>query len=251
MNTKTEKSTASVQITEAFLSLRNDEQAAHLMRFFKTAPGQYGEGDKFLGIRVPVTRSLAKKFSNDVTLHDCDILLGSEWHEIRLVALLLMIKLAQKCAKARDLEGLKQIIGLYDRRLERVNNWDLVDLSVRDLMGIYWKCTKDDYEARRLFLSRWATSGHLWRERAAMVSVYPLLRMGSLDETFWLAEHFINHRHDLMHKAVGWMLREAGKVDRDALRQFLNSFCTQLPRPTLRYAIEHFSPDEREIYMKQ
>ncbi|CAK7034166.1 MAG: hypothetical protein DELT_00490 [Desulfovibrio sp.] len=219
------------------------------MRFFKTGQGQYGEGDLFLGIKVPVVRSTVKPFQEQATPADCNALLDSEWHEIRLAALLLMVNRAKRLAKQNDRHGLQELVELYDRRLDRINNWDLVDLSVRDIMGAYWKSTGADAEERRRFLTSWATSGHLWRERSAMVSVYALQRMGSLDETFWLAEHFINHRHDLMHKAVGWMLREAGKIDRDALRRFLAAFHKQLPRMALRYAIEHMSQEERQKWM--
>ncbi len=237
------------QVTQTLLALKDDEQADHLMRFFKTGPGQYGEGDRFLGIKVPAVRSSIKPYRGEVVLADCDALLDSEWHEIRLEGLLLMVSLAQRFAKQNDRHGLQEVVELYDRRLGRVNNWDLVDMSVRDIMAAYWKCTGADAEERRRFLTAWATNGHLWSERSAMVSVYALQRMGSLDETFWLAEHFIDHRHDLMHKATGWMLREAGKIDRDALRRFLAVFHKRLPRTALRYAIEHMTPEERQKWM--
>lgn len=237
------------QVTTTLLGLRDDAQAAHLMRFFKTGPGQYGEGDQFLGIKVPVTRSVIKPHRTTATPADCNTLLDSEWHEVRLAGLLLMTGIAHSLAKRHDRRSLQELVDLYDRRLDRVNNWDLVDLSVRDIMGAYWKCTGADAEERRAFLGHWATSGHLWSERSAMVSTYSLQRMGSLDETFWLAEHFIEHRHDLIHKAVGWMLREAGKIDREALRRFLATFHKRLPRTALRYAIEHMAPEERQKWM--
>jgi Predicted DNA alkylation repair enzyme len=237
------------EITNIFLALRDEAQAAHLMRFFKTGPGQYGEGDRFLGIKVPVTRSHIKQYRENVTLAECDALLDSEWHEIRLAALLLMATLAKRFARQREQQCLQELVTLYDKRLERANNWDLIDMSVRDIMGAYWQCTNADSAERRRFLTTWATSGNLWRERAAMVSVNALQRMGSLDETFWLAEHFIHHRHDLMHKAVGWMLREAGKCDIGALRCFLASFHKCLPRTALRYAIEHMDQEERKKWM--
>ena len=237
------------EITTIFLSLRDDTQAAHLMGFFKTGRGQYGEGDRFLGIKVPVTRSQIKQYREKVTLADCDALLDSEWHEIRLAALLLMVSLAKQFAKQEDQQNIQKLVALYDKRLDRANNWDLIDLSVHDIMGAYWQCTSANSAERRRFLTAWETSGNLWRERAAMVSVNALQRMGSLDETFWLAEHFINHRHDLMHKAVGWMLREAGKRDMEALRCFLATFHKKLPRTALRYAIEHMDQEERKKWM--
>ena len=238
-----------MRIADAFLTRRDDEQAAHLMRFFKTGQGQYGEGDRFLGIKVPVVRDLIKPYRGQVALTDCDVLLDSAWHEIRLAALLLMVDRSKRLAKQDDRPGLQELVELYDRRLDRVNNWDLVDMSVRDIMGAYWQCTHADVKERRRFLTVWATSGNLWRERAAMVSVYALQRMGSLDETFWLAEHFMHHRHDLMHKATGWMLREAGKIDVAALRHFLATFHKRLPRTALRYAIEHMPQEERRKWM--
>ncbi len=239
------------KLTREFLSRKNNAQAAHLMRFFKTGPGQYGEGDRFLGIKVPVTRSLVKSCVTEATLADCDVLLDSEWHEIRLAALLLMIGMAKRLVKQNDKPALKEVVDLYDRRLERANNWDLIDLSVRDIMGAYWQCNATGARERRRFLKTWAESGNLWRERAAMVSVWALQRMNSLEETFWLAEHFRDHPHDLMHKAVGWMLREAGKIDREALRGFLAAFHAKLPRTALRYAIEHMDANERRRWMER
>ena len=237
-------------LVKEFLAHRDDEQAAHLMRFFKTGPGQYGEGDRFLGIKVPVTRSLIKPYRGAASLADCEILLASEWHEIRLAALLLMVDMAKYLAKRQEEDSLRKLVELYDNRLERANNWDLIDLSVRDIMGAYWQCAGTGLKERRRFLKGWADSGSLWRERAAMVSTWATQRMGSLDETFWLAEYFLEHRHDLMHKAVGWMLREAGKIDREALRGFLTKFHRRLPRTALRYAIEHMDAAERAKWMK-
>ena len=237
-------------LMKEFLAHRDDEQAAHLMRFFKTGPGQYGEGDRFLGIKVPVTRSLIKPYRNEASLTDCDALLDSEWHEIRLAGLLLMVDMAKRLAKRKERDSLQALVTLYDNRLERANNWDLIDLSVRDIMGACWQCNETGSRERRRFLKTWADSGNLWRERAAMVSTWATQRLGSLDETFWLAEYFIEHSHDLMHKAVGWMLREAGKIDREALRGFLATFHKRLPRTALRYAIEHMDVGERKKWMK-
>ena len=239
------------QLTGEFLALRDDAQAAHLMRFFKTGPGQYGEGDRFIGIKVPVTRSLVKPYINIATLADCDALLDSEWHEIRLAALLLMVGMAKRRAKQNEKAALRELVDFYDRKLERANNWDLIDLSVRDIMGAHWRRNETGARERRRFLKAWADSGNLWRERAAMVSTWSLLRMGSFGETFWLAERFIEHPHDLMHKAVGWMLREAGAIDREALRDFLTTFHKRLPRTALRYAIEHMEPKERRKWMEK
>ncbi len=242
---------AAAQLTDELLARKDDAQAAHLMRFFKTGAGQYGEGDRFIGIKVPVTRGLVKPYLGVATLEDCDALLDSEWHEIRLAALFLMVGMAKRLAKRSEKAALGELVDFYDRRLERANNWDLIDLSVRDIMGAYWRCDETSERERRRFLKAWADSGNLWRERAAMVSTWTLLRLGSFGETFWLAERFIGHPHDLMHKAVGWMLREAGAIDREALRGFLAEFHKRLPRTALRYAIEHMEPNERRKWMEK
>jgi 3-methyladenine DNA glycosylase AlkD len=240
---------SSTELVELFLKAANPEKARHLMRFFKTGIGQYGHGDQFLGLPVPLTRSLIKPFTEKFSLPQYSNLLDSPWHEIRLAALLLMVDSANRMLKQRDLPGLTKLVSLYDQRLERANNWDLIDLSVYNIMGAYWNCADTQPDERRRFLKQWAHSGNLWRERAAMVSTLALIRKGSLDDTFWLAEYFISHPHDLMHKASGWMLREAGKKNLDALRGFLAKFHGHLPRTALRYAIERMEPAERKKWM--
>jgi 3-methyladenine DNA glycosylase AlkD len=237
------------EMLQAFKERQNPPQAAHLARFFKTCPGQYGEGDRFLGLKVPITRELIKPYGGKLSLIDYAALLRSEWHEVRLGTLLLMCDHAKRLAKAADTGRMKTLMVVYDQNLERANNWDLVDLSVRDMVESYWKTMKSSNEEIRGILLSWADSGSLWRERSAMVATYARQRMGSLDETFWLAERFINHPHDLMHKASGWMLREAGKRDVEALRVFLSKFHRQLPRTALRYAIERLDADERARWM--
>jgi 3-methyladenine DNA glycosylase AlkD len=229
----------------------NPEKARHLMRFFKTGPGQYGHGDQFLGLAVPLTRSLSKPFRGKFALSDFDPLLDSPWHEIRLAALFLMADSAKQMLKRNEPAGLRQLVAYYDKRLERANNWDLIDLSAYGIMGAYWQCANTAAGERRSFLKSWADSGNLWRERAAVVSTYALIRLGSLEETFWLAEYFISHPHDLIHKATGWMLREAGKKNLEALRDFLEVFHQRLPRTTLRYAVERMERHEREKWMKK
>jgi 3-methyladenine DNA glycosylase AlkD len=242
---------AAQQLQDIFMARADADKARHLMRFFKTGPGQYGHGDKFLGLPVPATRALLKPFKGKLDLSGFDLLLDSPWHEIRLASLLLMVEAAHTLRKANDLPGLQSLAELYDRRLERANNWDLVDLSVYHIMGAYWQCAKTPPEARRRFLKGWADSGKLWRERAAVVSTYALIRLGSLKETFWLAEYFIGHPHDLLHKATGWMLREAGKKNPAALRAFLAQFHQRLPRTALRYALERMEPQERKLWMER
>jgi 3-methyladenine DNA glycosylase AlkD len=237
------------KLLQEFKSRQNPAQAAHLMRFFKTGPGQYGEGDRFLGLKVPITRALSKPYRGRLSLADYAIFLASEWHEVRLGALLLMGDQADALSKTGDAGRLHKLAAFYDQHLERANNWDLVDLSVCEILGPYWATAKPSNREIRDFLMTWADSGNLWRERAAMVATHSMQRMGSLDETFWLVERFISHSHDLMHKACGWMLREAGKRDVEALRAFLAKFHQQLPRTALRYAIEHMDSDERKKWM--
>jgi len=240
-----------VELIALFTGAANPERARNLMRFFKTGPGQYGYGDQFLGLTVPLTRSLIKPFMGKLTLSECSALLDSPWHEIRLAALLIIADSAKRMLKRRDLAGLTELVALYDQRLERANNWDLIDVSVYTIMGAYWQCADINSDDRRRFLKKWADSGNLWRERAAMISTLALIRRGILEDTFWLAEHFINHPHDLMHKASGWMLREAGKKDLDALRGFLAAFHRRLPRTALRYAIERMESAERKKWMEK
>lgn len=242
---------AAAALAREFEARRDPEQAAHLLRFFKTGPGQYGEGDRFLGLKVPVTRTLIKPYRNTIGLEGLAWLLDSEWHEIRLAALLLMGDQAERLARSGDAAGVAAIVSLYDAKLEQANNWDLVDLSVNEILGPHWRVAATPRRDVRLFLSAWADSGVLWRERAAMVGTLARQRAGCLGETFWLAERFISHRHDLMHKACGWMLREAGKRDLDALRAFLAAFGRRLPRTALRYAIERMDTEERKRWMRR
>jgi 3-methyladenine DNA glycosylase AlkD len=240
------------ELTAIFLEAADPEKARHLMRFFKTGVGQYGHGDQFLGLpSVSFVRGQVKVFAGKLTLPDCSRLLDSPWHEIRMAALQVMVELSKRMLKKRDLEGLTVLAALYDDRLERANNWDLIDVSAPGIMGAYWICADAKADERRLFLKKWADSGNLWRERASIVSTLALIRRDILEETFWLSEYFIGHPHDLMHKACGWMLREAGKKDLDALRKFLAVFHKRLPRTALRYAIERMEHAERKKWMEK
>ncbi|MDR2801075.1 MAG: DNA alkylation repair protein [Desulfovibrio sp.] len=241
--------TAAQELQDIFAARADADKARHLMRFFKTGVGQYGYGDKFLGLPVPAIRSLIKPCKGKLGFSDFALLLESPWHEIRLAALLLMVEAANTMLKAKDPLKLQTLVEFYDRRLERADNWDLIDLSVYNIMGAYWQCVETPPDERRRFLKVWADSGNLWRERAAVVATNALIRIGSLSETFWLAEYFIGHPHDLIHKATGWMLRETGKKNLDALRAFLAKFHKRLPRTALRYAIERMDPKERKEWM--
>lgn len=212
-------------------------------RFFKAFPGGYGEGDQFLGITVPVIRRVAKEYRG-ATIGEINSLLDSPWHEVRLVGGIIM---AEQYKRAKKDETLRQALyDLYLRRTDAMNNWDLVDLSCRDVVGQYLL----DHPDQRVTLQTLAKSSNIWERRIAMVSTWQFIRMDQLDETFQVATVLLGDKHDLIHKAVGWMLREAGKKDEARLKQYLTDHIRQLPRTSLRYAIERLSPDERAHFMK-
>lgn len=229
-------------------SLHNDAQARHLMRFFKTGKGQYGEGDIFLGIKVPTTRAIVKKYRNSIKLNDIAPLLASPYHEIRLAGFLLLVELFQQAAKHHDSEVQNTIVEYYLSVIDRGNNWDLVDLVAYKILGS-WLINKAD---ERDILDRLAAmDGQLWHQRVSIVSTLALIRNGEFDDTFRIVTTLLTHRHDLIHKASGWMLREVGKHGgKTQLMAFLNRHASTMPRTMLRYAIEHFSPEERAHYMR-
>lgn len=222
-------------------SVGSAEKAVHLSRFFKTAPGQYGEGDLFLGVVVPQTRSIAKE-NKTASLEELQKLLDSPWHEARLCALLILVLRYKDRKTTQEERG--NIYRFYLKNTRRCNNWDLVDLSCRDIVGEYL-VDKD-----RSPLYQLAESENLWEQRIAVVSTWAFIRRSDFTDILTLAEYFITHKHDLMHKAVGWMLREVGKKDRDTLTDFLERFATRLPRTSLRYAIEHYPEDQRQYFLK-
>ena len=212
--------------------------AAFALRFFKTGPGQYGEGDRFLGLRVPQVRTIAKECAA-LPLAELQRLLGSPWHEARLLALLIMVRQYERGGVA-DRAALH---GLYLANTAHINNWDLVDASAACLVGRHF----DGRHPRRLL--RLARSTLLWERRIAIVATFHTIRQGRLDDTFTVAAALRDDGHDLIHKAVGWMLREAGKRDQAALERFLDMHAAQMPRTMLRYAIERFPPSLRRRYM--
>lgn len=212
----------------------------YLPRFFKTGKGQYGEGDKFLGVVVPHTRLVARKYKNE-PFEVMAELLQSEWHECRLCALLMMVERFKKC----DEIGRKEIYQFYLSQTERINNWDLVDLSAPYIVGEYLKDkSRDD-------LYRLADSSLLWEQRIAVVATVTLIRNNDFIDILRLSERLLNHEHDLMRKALGWMLREMGKRNKDLLVQFLDRFHKEMPRTMLRYSIEKMTGEERKHYMKR
>lgn len=212
----------------------------YLPRFFKTGKGQYGEGDKFLGVVVPHTRLVARKYK-DEPFEVVAELLQSEWHECRLCALLMMVEGFKKC----DEIGRKEIYQFYLSQTERINNWDLVDLSAPYIVGEFLK------DKSRGDLYRLAESSLLWEQRIAVVATVTLIRSNDFIDILRLSERLLNHEHDLMRKAVGWMLREMGKRNKDLLVQFLDRFHKEMPRTMLRYSIEKMTGEERKHYMKR
>lgn len=226
-------------ILDELAALGNEEKRRVLSGFFKTGEGQYGYGDKFLGIPVPLTRTVAKRHKA-APLSVAVGLLQAEWHEARLCGLLIMV---EKMKKARGEEA-KQLFDTYLANTARVNNWDLVDLSAPQVVGVFLKDKPHD------ILYELADSPLLWDNRIAIVSTYAFIKDGRLDDTFTLAVRLMGHKHELMHKAVGWMLREAGKRDFARLRDFVYEYYAKMPRTMLRYAIEKFPEDERKRILK-
>ena len=220
--------------------LKNPAKAQIFKRFFKTGKGEYGEGDEFLGLTVPQVHQLVKKY-RDLPLADIQKLLDSKIHEFRLTGLLIMVA---KTVKAEENEKMK-IINLYLANVRYVNNWDLVDLSAPKILGSFL-LDKD-----RALLYKLADSESLWERRIAIVSTFAFLRNGELKDTIALAEKLLNDKHDLIHKAVGWALREVGKKDQVVLEKFLNIHYRQMPRTMLRYAIEKMDERKRKYYLKK
>lgn len=224
--------------------LKNSSKTVVLQRFFKTGPGQYGEGDIFWGLNVPDCRSLAKKYA-DLKIADILKILKSEVHEIRLTALLIMVERYQK---AESLKERGKIVNIYLKNNRYINNWDLVDLSVYKILGDYLLVSGEE----KTVLNKLVVSKNLWERRMAMVATYAFIKAGREEIAYQIAEKLLGDKHDLMHKAVGWMLREAGKRgDSLKLRQFLDGHIKGMPRTTLRYAIEHFPEKERQVYLKK
>jgi 3-methyladenine DNA glycosylase AlkD len=219
--------------------LSDPAKAEFLSRFFKTLPGGYAEGDVFVGVSVPNARAVARKYQ-DLPTAQMKHLLRSGIHEHRLTALLILV---DKFTTA-DAAGREKIVHFYLDNLKYVNNWDLVDMSADKILGAYL------FDKDRSVLYELCDSGNLWSQRVSIMSTFFFIRKGQFDDTFRLAERLLNHAHDLIHKATGWMLRETGKRDKKAEERFLKRYYKAMPRTMLRYAIEKFSPEERARYLK-
>lgn len=240
-------------------SLQDDEQRKILMGFFKTGPGEYGEGDEFLGLKVPQTREVVKAVAKDFPLDQVPELLMNHWHEVRLCGFLILVSKFEKLSVKRlenDQSAIRkrdEILKLYLKYAEKANNWDLVDLSVHKILG-HWlllPSTLGDKDYKIKVLDELAQSDNLWKQRMSMVCSWRTSQMGDPSWCLRYAEIHLHHPHDLMHKAVGWMLREMGKrVDMDLLRDFLHQHVHEMPRTMLRYAIEKMPERERQYWMK-
>lgn len=218
-----------------------------LARFFKTAPGQYGFGDKFLGIKVPTVREVVKNQWQNASFEDLEECVTSEYHEMRLAALLTLVQVFKHAKKDERLQ--KQCIDFYLAHTQYINNWDLVDLSCYELLGS-WLLDKD----RKLLYDLADNGKTIWEQRIGMVSTMQFLRHGELDDTYNIAEIFLEKPkplHDLLQKAVGWLLREAGKRDEKCLKDYLSTRYKTMPRTMLRYAIEKFPENDRKSYLEK
>ena len=223
-----------------FQKLRNPQKAKILSRFFKTGKGEYGEGDIFLGITVPQTRAIAKKYTH-LNLKDLEKLLSSKIHEYRLIALLILIENYKKAS----IENKNLIFNFYIKNTKFINNWDLVDLSAPHIVGNFL-LDKD-----KSILYNLAKSSNLWEKRIAIISTYAFIRLYKFKHTLKISEILMNDNHDLIHKAVGWMLREVGKRNKDVEEKFLNQHYKKMPRIMLRYAIEKFDNNKRKKYLER
>jgi 3-methyladenine DNA glycosylase AlkD len=228
-------------LKQALLELKNPERAIQSARFFKTGKGEYGEGDIFIGLSNPQVKALVKEHWKFTNMADVQELINDKIHELRFAALLVLVAQFSKSSPVQQ----SAIIKFYLKNICQINNWDLVDCSAYKLLGKFL-LHKD-----RKILYDLAESKHLWSERVAVVACFELIRNGQFSDVFNLCEKFLSHKHDLMHKACGWMLREVGKRDELALEEFLDEHLSKMPRTMLRYAIERMEEGKRLGYLRK
>ncbi len=219
----------------------NPEKAIILQRFFKTGIGEYGEGDIFLGIVMPEIRIIAKKY-RDLDFEGIQKLIYHSYHEVRMCGFLILVYQYQYTKSPIDHQKLYEF---YLTHAKQANNWDLVDVTCRDVIGS-WLLEQND----RSVLDSLARSSNLWVQRISIISTWAFIRKSQLEDTLRISRILLSHPHDLIHKAVGWMLREVGKKDRNTLLSFLDRYGSEMSRTTLRYAIERLSPDLRNFYLR-
>ena len=222
----------------------NKDKAHTLQYFFKTGKGQYGEGDVFIGVTSPEMQQIAKKYYETISLAEVKQLLYSKIHEERLTALFLLVYKYQKIKSPKEK---KEVCEFYLKNLKQVNNWDLVDISCYKIVGDYLY----NHVKNKKILYKLAESKNMWEQRVSIVSTMYFVRKNDLKDTIKLSEMLLNHKHDLMHKAVGWLLREVGKKDEKLLKKFLKKHYDDIPRTTLRYSIERMEEKERKKYLKK
>lgn len=230
------------KIKQELKKLTNPKKAKILARFFKTGKGEYGEGDRFLGVTVPEQRKVAKKYS-ETSLADLQKLLESRIHEHRMTALVI---LTLKFPKAND-EFKKEIYNFYLKNTKRINNWDLVDISAPKIVGEYLL----DKPEKRKILYKLSKSKNLWERRVAIMATFAFIRNEDFKDTLKISKILLNDEHDLIHKAVGWMLREVGKIDQEKEEKFLKKHAGKMPRTMLRYAIEKVDERKRGFYLNR
>ena len=229
-----------MKASEEIRALANKERADHSKSFFKTGKGEYGYGDIFLGVRTPQIRLIAKKHIG-ISTTEMQTFIKSKYHEERLLGLIILVN---KYSKAKDEKVRNQLYKIYVSSFKYVNNWDLVDVTCPHVIG------KHLMNKERSILYSWAKSNDIWTKRIAIVSTHWFIRKNDLDDTFKIAEILLNDEHDLIHKAVGWMLREAGKRDLEKEEIFLKKHYKNMPRTMLRYSIEKFPEPKRQKYLK-
>lgn len=243
----------SQSVQTALAAYASPKKAQASAWFFKTGPGQYGEGDQFIGVTVPEQRKVAKEF-RELSFDELDTLLASPIHEHRLTALLILVTQYEHLQKETSLNidgrlylgRLKEIVRFYIAHLDRVNNWDLVDLSAHKILGAHYMRYGGEKKLYAL-----ARSKKLWERRVAIVATFAFIQAGMLEHTFAIVELLLNDREDLMHKATGWMLRECGKREKRYLVSFLETHAHEMPRTMLRYAIEKFTDGERRMWRER
>lgn len=229
-----------LKIKKDLLKLQNPQKAKIHARFFKTKKGEYGEGDKFLGIKVPDQRKIAKKYLG-LPLKDLQKLLSSKIHEHRLTALFILINQYKKADESLK----KEIVSFYLQNTKNINNWDLVDISAPKILGNYL------INQKRNILYKFARSKNLWEKRIAILSTFEFIKNNDFKDTLKISKILLRDKHDLIHKAVGWMLREIGKRKQDLEEEFLKKHYKIIPRTMLRYAIEKFKPQKRQFYLRK
>lgn len=234
-------------LAKSIKKLGNPEKAKLSQRFFKTGPGQYGEGDIFLGLTMPEQRQIIKNFL-DLDLADLKQALQSKYHEFRLCALLILNHQFAQAAKSKDQKLCQKLYAFYLAHTSHINNWDLVDASARNVIGEYLLLPQN--LSKRQILYKLAKSKNLWERRIAIIATFAFLKQKDFTDTLKISKLLLQDKQDLMHKAVGWMLREIGKMNRSTLDQFLRQHYQKMPRTALRYAIEHYPETTRQKFLK-